>query len=142
MKTAEDKVVQASALLTEWAHKQHHDRCWYYPDVFDQLCDLLGVQRPERPALPPRCEFEQGCSRYQNEQYGEKVDEQPAPETNEWIEPNQWITEARNLLDCDFKAHGVKADIRNCLIELSDYAEKLESEVNELRESMKKERAE
>lgn len=61
----------ARTALIEWMNQQGHDRCWYYPDVFDQLCQLLGVDRPKRPVLPPRREFERGCQRYQDAQYSD-----------------------------------------------------------------------
>ena len=63
------RLESARSILIEWINQQGHDRCWYYPDVFDQLCLLLGVKKPERPVLPPRPEFEEGCRRYQLAQY-------------------------------------------------------------------------
>jgi hypothetical protein len=61
---------KAKALLQQWVDKQGHDRCWYYPDIFTQLCTLLGVKPTTDPSLPPRAEFEKGCARYQSEEYG------------------------------------------------------------------------
>jgi hypothetical protein len=62
------RVVEARNALTEWAEKQGHDRCWYYPDILNRLCEILGIPVFPQP-LPPRAEFEAGCCRYQNEQY-------------------------------------------------------------------------
>lgn len=30
-------------LLSEWIHKQSHNRCWYYPDIFNKICELLDI---------------------------------------------------------------------------------------------------
>lgn len=64
------KVAQATGLLQQWVDQQSHDRCWYYPEIFRQLCDLFGVQPTLQPGLPPRPEFELGCKRYQDEEFG------------------------------------------------------------------------
>lgn len=66
---AECRVERASALLKQWQEKQGHDRCWYYPEIFEQLCELFDVESSAQRGLPPRAEFEEGCRRYQEEQY-------------------------------------------------------------------------
>lgn len=65
--TERDRLV---GLVKEWIGKQGHDRCWYYPDIFAKIAEVLGIPAADKPALPPRAEFEGGCSRYQQEQYG------------------------------------------------------------------------
>ncbi len=60
---------EARRLLQEWVDKQGHDRCWYYPDIFKKLAILLDVKMTVEPGLPPRCEFEDGCKKFQDEQY-------------------------------------------------------------------------
>jgi hypothetical protein len=65
-----DKCQEIADLLKEWADKQGHDRCWYYPDVFRQLCFVLGVTLTSEPHLPPLDEFKKGCDRYQSEEFG------------------------------------------------------------------------
>jgi hypothetical protein len=60
---------QARQILREWAEKQGHDRCWYYPDLFRKLADVLGVNLKVEPRLPPFEEFKLGCERYQKESY-------------------------------------------------------------------------
>ena len=59
-----------SLTLNEWIDKQGHDRCWYYPELFRKLTNLFGLTPNPEPALPPRKEFEAGCFRYQDEEYG------------------------------------------------------------------------
>lgn len=57
-------------MLQQWVNKQGHDRCWYYPELFTALAERLDVRLAISPSLPPRCEFEDGCRRYQDQQYG------------------------------------------------------------------------
>lgn len=61
-------------LLQAWVDKQGHDRCWYYPEIFIAIARELDVDISEMPILPPRCEFEEGCRRYQDEQYKKPAD--------------------------------------------------------------------
>jgi hypothetical protein len=44
------KVAQATGLLQKWVDQQSHDRCWYYPEIFRELCSVFGVQ-PTVPAF-------------------------------------------------------------------------------------------
>jgi hypothetical protein len=64
-----DKIEMARAALQEWADKQGHERCWYYPEIFRQLCEILGVVVTQPMNLPPRPEFGKGCDRYEKEVY-------------------------------------------------------------------------
>lgn len=61
---------QVRALIESWAAKQGHDRCWYYPEIFLELAKAVGLEIGLDPKLPPRAEFEEGCRKYQCEQYG------------------------------------------------------------------------
>lgn len=66
-----EKCERIKETIQEWANKQGHDRCWYYPDLFKHLADILDMDiQPGQ--LPPRKEFEQGCLKYQNEEYLKK----------------------------------------------------------------------
>jgi hypothetical protein len=65
-----EQLRRVRALVTEWVGKQGHDRCWYYPDIFGKIAGVLGVELPKDLGLPPLPEFEDGCRRYQAEQYG------------------------------------------------------------------------
>lgn len=56
--------------MQAWTDKQNHERCWYYPDLFRQLVAVFGVKSVKAPQLPPRAEFEAGCRRYQDEEFG------------------------------------------------------------------------
>lgn len=65
------KCDDAKAIVQTWLDKQGHERCWYYPDLFNQLATLFEIQPSVEPALPSRAEFQEGCRRYQVEQFGE-----------------------------------------------------------------------
>lgn len=67
-----EKCDEGKRLIQEWVDKQGHERCWYYPDLFNRLAKLFDVQPSVEPCLPPRPEFELGCCRYQDEEYGTK----------------------------------------------------------------------
>lgn len=66
-----DKLETAKTLLQEWTDKQGHDRCWYYPDIFNKLCEVLEIKQNKKPELPSICEFQKGCEKYTLEQYKE-----------------------------------------------------------------------
>lgn len=57
-------------LVQDWLDKQGHDRCWYYPEIFEQLARALDLQHIvlKPPQLPSLSEYKAGCERYQREQ--------------------------------------------------------------------------
>lgn len=55
-------------ILTEWVQKQGHDRCWYYPELFEQLIQLYSLEVPPGAKIS-RAEFEAGCKRFQDKEY-------------------------------------------------------------------------
>lgn len=60
----------ARQVLTGWAGKQGHERCWWHPEILEELCGILGVDVGHTtPLLPSRDEFELGCKRFQDGQY-------------------------------------------------------------------------
>ncbi len=68
----ESELKQVRQITQTWLDQQGHNRCWYYPELFVRLAELLGLKMTIQPSLPPRAEFEAGCQRYQNEEFGEK----------------------------------------------------------------------
>lgn len=65
---------QARLVLQAWADEQGHNKCWYYPDVFSELCRVLDVESKTDPKLPPREEFMQCCAEYAADLYeGQQV---------------------------------------------------------------------
>lgn len=69
MTVQNDKIVQIRLLIEEWANKQGHDSCWFYPDIFRQIA-LIVEAKIKTQNLPPLEEFKVGCCRYQKEIYG------------------------------------------------------------------------
>lgn len=59
----------AKVIIKEWINKQGHDRCWYYPDLFNELISIFQIKSNKNPCLPPLMEFKNGCERYQKEEY-------------------------------------------------------------------------
>lgn len=67
--TPEEQNQQIKDVVQDWLDKQGHERCWYYPDLFKKIVDIMEIKISE-PQLPPRQEFEEGCKRFQNQEYG------------------------------------------------------------------------
>jgi hypothetical protein len=64
-----------------WLDNQVHDRCWYYPDLFNVIASNIGIEANAPAHLPPRAEFEDGCRRYQCEQYAALTPSNPVAAT-------------------------------------------------------------
>jgi hypothetical protein len=69
--TDSDRLDSVKKIIREWLDQQGHDRCWYYPDIFNRLVRELELKPTKEPALPAREEFERGCRKYADEQYKE-----------------------------------------------------------------------
>ena len=69
MSDPEQKLLKAKEAIQEWVNKQGHDRCWYYPELFRKLSEILEVKPSKNPSLPSLEEFRKGCERYQEEEY-------------------------------------------------------------------------
>lgn len=52
-----DKAKQA---IQEWVDKQGHERCWFYPELFERLAAIFGVTQSVPSMLPPLEEFKFG----------------------------------------------------------------------------------
>ncbi len=70
---SEQKLQKVKEVIQEWTNKQGHDRCWYYPDLFRKLVEILEVKQSKNPSLPPLDEFKKGCEKYQEEEYASKI---------------------------------------------------------------------
>ena len=62
-------VTKAKRILQKWVDRQGHERCWYYPEIFRELCNLFDIKISVDPNLPPEEEFKEGCNRYRKEEY-------------------------------------------------------------------------
>lgn len=65
-----EKLKEVRQITQEWLDQQGHNRCWYYPELFAKLAATLELKISVDPALPSRPEFEEGCRRFQNEEFG------------------------------------------------------------------------
>jgi len=69
---SEEKLKQAKLIIQEWIDKQGHERCWYYPDLFNKLVKIFEIKISKDPSLPPLEEFKKGCEKYQKEEFSLK----------------------------------------------------------------------
>jgi predicted ATPase len=69
MSEIERRYESAREVIQEWVKKQGHERCWYYPELFERLVEIFEIKQTSDRQLPPREEFEKGCKIYQDEQY-------------------------------------------------------------------------
>ena len=67
---AASKLKNIKKLVQEWANKQGHESCWYYPEIFRAIAEELEI-KIDPPSLPPRTEFRKGCERYEGEIYAD-----------------------------------------------------------------------
>ena len=65
----EEKLDKAKRVIQDWADKQGHDRCWYYPELFRELVEIFEIKLSKNPSLPPLDEFKKVCEKYQKEEY-------------------------------------------------------------------------
>lgn len=70
----EPRLELCRVILDEWQNQQGHNRCWYYPEIFDSLCALLGVKNKRPKELPSEEDFKSGCERYRRLEYLSKGD--------------------------------------------------------------------
>lgn len=57
-------------IVQDWLDEQGHRRCHYYPEVLNRVAKLLGIEQMKASLLPSLEEFQEGCRRFQAEQYG------------------------------------------------------------------------
>ena len=72
MTTDAEKLTAIEAAVVEWMQKQGHDRCWYYPEIFQRILDVLELTEAAPPQYATRLtktEFEAGCRRYAADLY-------------------------------------------------------------------------
>lgn len=65
-----EQINQIKTLIKEWLQKHGHDKCWYYPDIFCRIAEIVGVEiTEEQLSLPPEDEFEENCHIYRKKLY-------------------------------------------------------------------------
>lgn len=66
---AEEKLSKIKQIVLLWDSKEGHDRCWYYPELFKEIAQVLEIELNKSPQLPTLEEFKEGCCKYQKEQF-------------------------------------------------------------------------
>jgi hypothetical protein len=60
---------RAKAIVKAWVGKQVHDKCHYYPELFEQLREMYNLEPEKALSLPPREEFRAECQRFESKLY-------------------------------------------------------------------------
>ena len=70
---AQTKAIQrlgmVMSIIKDWASLSGHDRCWHHPEILHEIAAVLGIKVEPTP-LPPRAEFEAGCTKYADVLFG------------------------------------------------------------------------
>ena len=66
----DDKLGRIAACIAWRAAQQGHDACHYYPEVFKQIADILGIEVKLAEPTISREEMREGCRKFEDEVYG------------------------------------------------------------------------
>lgn len=61
---ATDKLERVRGIVKRWAQARGHDRCWYYPELFMELCRELDIEVPPTCVEISEAEFKEGCNKF------------------------------------------------------------------------------
>lgn len=67
------QVVVVQDMVQEWLDKQGNERCWYYPDIFNKICEVLNLKCNVDRGLPLEQVFRRNCDKFTKEEYS-KID--------------------------------------------------------------------
>lgn len=68
-----DKQERVTAVIIEWKQKQGHDRCHYFPELFNRIAEILDLDvRETEDDLPPEEEFQHECDKFRKKLYSGK----------------------------------------------------------------------
>ncbi len=67
-------------ILNDWQTKAGHDACWFYPEVFRELCNVVGLEYIE-PSKVDRSDFRAHCQKFEEHLYTGKAYEENAENT-------------------------------------------------------------
>lgn len=71
---ANDKIQKITSILIDWDEKRGHDACWFYPEIFKQIADVLEIELKNPQPEISRAEFKEGCRQFQCDKFGNKKD--------------------------------------------------------------------
>lgn len=70
--TSDEKLNNIKTVLKSWFLKEGHEKCWYYPDIFNKIVSILDIDLSRFwYNVPSKEDFCRGCERYQKDLYGE-----------------------------------------------------------------------
>lgn len=61
---------QLRKLVRSFLGKEGQESCWYYPDIFREVAERLGVPVSKVAKLPTLADFKRGCTRHQTDLFG------------------------------------------------------------------------
>ncbi len=68
-----NKLFNIEQAVRKWINMQDHNRCWYYPEIFQEIIEILEIEVTVSQFVGMnfinREEFEKGCKKYQDEIY-------------------------------------------------------------------------
>lgn len=68
-----EKCDQVRAEILAWANKQGHDQCWYYPEIFIAIAEILDMSLEIKPKLPPQHVFREHCQQWESTIYSDSA---------------------------------------------------------------------
>lgn len=77
MTDLEEKLLEVKNVIREWDEKRGHERCWYFPELFKKIADIVGVELMNGPYVPTPEQAARGCERYWKEQFALDVRVRP-----------------------------------------------------------------
>lgn len=92
-----NKIQQIQAVIQEWDSKKGHNRCWFYPELFQQIAKIVEVPLTDSPILPPKEEFEACCEKYKEEQYSLPNTQVSEKEKHEQFPENEIVHVTKNI---------------------------------------------
>ena len=51
----------------EWMDKKEEDSCWFYPEIFGKIAEVVEIEIKVSEPKMTREQFEAGCDHYMNE---------------------------------------------------------------------------
>jgi|SRR5690606_24869251 len=61
LENEQGKVKRIKTLIQEWDNKRGHDKCWYYPEIFEDIAKVVNVPLINNQPCVPRTDFRNNC---------------------------------------------------------------------------------
>lgn len=64
-----NKLNKIRSYIEDWISKQDHDKCWYYPEIFKQICEVLEIPYEKQKLNSiTKEEMKRGCDKFIDEE--------------------------------------------------------------------------